>query len=72
MKRTGRWMFLILCSISWSGCSEDPNPVTCEGGACERQEQCLPECEDVCGDPDFGSYECVEERCLCECFFGCR
>ena len=73
MKSATMWMLVgwVVAAIA-GGCSDDPNLSICEGGACERQEQCAIECEDVCGDPDFGSFECVEERCQCQCFFGCR
>lgn len=65
-------LLVILASVSWLGCSDEPELVICEGGACERQEQCEIECEDVCGDPDFGSFRCIEGNCECQCFFGCR
>ncbi len=73
MKRVLSSLLLILASVSSTGCSdEDPELVLCEGGACVRQEDCEPECEDVCGDPDFLSYECIEGYCQCQCFFGCQ
>lgn len=72
MKSSLAWMLLVLSGALWLGCSDDPNLVTCEGGACEAQEDCVMECEDVCGDPDFLSYRCVEGYCQCQCFFGCE
>ena len=59
-----------LCVV---GCNNaDPDLTLCEGGACEKQEQCEIECEGVCGSPDFLSFDCVEDACQCECFFGCQ
>lgn len=72
MKNVFPPLLLILCGALSVGCNDDPNLVVCEGGACERQEQCEIDCEDVCGDPDFLSFECIEGYCVCECFFGCR
>lgn len=71
MKNALSWMFVVGC-LFWAGCGEDPNLVNCEGGECDTQQQCVTECEDVCGDPDYGSYDCIEGRCICQCFFGCR
>jgi len=63
---------MLLLAGMWFGCDDDPDLTLCEGGACDRQEQCEIECEDVCGDPDFLTYECVDGNCECQCFFGCR
>ncbi len=73
MKTATLWMLLVLGGLVAVGCSEaDANLETCEGGACETQEDCEMECEDVCGDPDFESFNCVDMTCRCVCFFGCE
>jgi len=72
MRRALPWMLLTVCSVLWLGCSDEPNMVVCEGGACETQQDCVLECEDVCGDPDYGPYDCVDLKCECQCFFGCE
>ena len=72
MKNSLLPLLFVFVGLTWFGCGEDPDLVVCEGGACERQEQCEIECEDVCGDPDFLSYQCVDGSCECQCFFGCR
>lgn len=71
MKRYTLWFMVLLAGISF-GCNDTPDLTVCEGGACEQQEQCKIECEDVCGDPDFLSFQCVEGFCECQCFYGCR
>lgn len=72
MKRFTPWVF-VLVSVLSLGCSEDdPELTVCEGGPCERQEDCEAECEGVCGSPDFLSFQCIEDACQCECFFGCQ
>jgi len=72
MRRVLPWMLLTVCSMLWFGCSDETDMVVCEGGACETQQECVRECEDVCGDPDYGPYDCIDGNCECQCFFGCR
>jgi len=72
MQRVVPWMLLIVSGVLWLGCNDDPDMVVCEGGACETQDQCVLECEDVCGDPDYGRYDCIDGNCECQCFFGCQ
>jgi hypothetical protein len=65
-------MLLTIFSVLWLGCSDETDLVVCEGGACETQQECVRECEDVCGDPDYGPYDCIDGNCECLCFFGCK
>jgi len=71
MKSFTLWVAVVLAGFCF-GCNDTPDLTLCEGGACETQEQCEVECEDVCGDPDFLSFSCVEGFCECQCFYGCR
>lgn len=65
------WLGVLLASFCF-GCNDNPDLTTCPGGACETQEECEMDCEDVCGSPDFLSFRCVNDACQCECFFGCQ
>lgn len=66
------WIFVMTVGMSSLGCGETPNLQDCEGAACDVQEDCVMQCEDICEDPDFGSFDCVENICVCQCFFGCN
>ncbi|MGB5812769.1 MAG: hypothetical protein WBG86_19700 [Polyangiales bacterium] len=66
------WIFAMLVGIASLGCNDTADLEDCVAGACETQEDCVMQCENVCGDPDFGNFNCVENTCICQCFFGCQ
>lgn len=75
MRKLHPWSFVLLGVLLVVGCGEQSDeqviPEECPGGPCETPRECEKACEGVCQDRDFGSFDCIEEQCICECFYGC-
>jgi hypothetical protein len=71
MKWSLAFFFVLLCGLFGVACdSEESELALCPGGPCEVPAECMQACEGVC-QGSVGSFDCVEEECICECFFGC-
>ena len=71
MRKLLTLVFLLVFGALWVGCADDD--VTCIGGTCVTDGECLDECAAVCdGEFNVDALECtLDGLCVCECFLGC-